>query len=414
MPSDEKPTVTPHLEPGLNDDTLGVLAAAILLFGAVLWAANFPNLEKVDFSLTYVGAKLVHDGQGSQLYNVELQRQTRDSLFHHPNPLFFEHPPFEAVILAPLSAISFRAAYTICGLINATVWLVLMVIMRPLFGWPRETLAYLPLWLLFAPLAVALYQGQSSIILLALFALAFTLEKRGRELAAGMALGLGLVKFQFVLPFMFVFLLRRKWRFLAGFVISSCILAVLSLSVLGVHGIAQYLRFVISIAENPQNQSYGSAVDMPTIHGFLYAVLGERVGHIGLNLLSILLSITLLAWVAHRWQLATSERDHDMLFGAAIASSLLAGSHMFTHDFSPLIVAMFLAAARFRELTSRWRFAEAIALVIFWSFPIYFLCVAWHCLYLMCPVLLLFVFSVVGVARDSSQYRRDQVQYVGA
>ena len=35
--------------------------------------------------------------------------------------------------------------------------------------------------------------------------------------AAGVALGLALLKFQFAVPFAVIFLLRRQWRFLGGF-----------------------------------------------------------------------------------------------------------------------------------------------------------------------------------------------------
>src|SRR5438477_2037071 len=102
---------------------MGLLAAAILLFGAVLWSARGPNVEKTDFSLTYVGARIVHEGHGARLYDMQLQKEVRDSTFAHPNPLLFEHPPFEAFVLAPLAALPFRTAYLLWGFFNAGVWL---------------------------------------------------------------------------------------------------------------------------------------------------------------------------------------------------------------------------------------------------------------------------------------------------
>src|SRR5438552_6113449 len=144
---------------GLNEATLGLLAAAILLLGAVLWSSHGPNAEKTDFSLTYVGARIIHQGLGSRLYDINFQRQVRDSLFQHPNPLFYEHPPFEALLLSPLAALPFRTAYMLWGLFNVIVWLALIFFMRPYLPRPREDLGYLALWVLFAPLAVALYQG---------------------------------------------------------------------------------------------------------------------------------------------------------------------------------------------------------------------------------------------------------------
>src|SRR6266496_5211699 len=152
---------------GLNDGALALLGAAILLFSAVWWTAHGSNVEKTDFSLTYVGAKIVHDGMGRDLYNISLQKQLRNSLYQHPVPLFFEHPPFEAVLLSPLAAHPFRTAYLLWGLANVVVWLAVIFFQRRYLPWPSDGLGYVCLWLLFVPLWVGLYQGQSSLLLLA-------------------------------------------------------------------------------------------------------------------------------------------------------------------------------------------------------------------------------------------------------
>jgi hypothetical protein len=181
-----------------------------------------------------------------------------------------------------------------------------------------------------------------------------------------------------------------------------------------VQGVVEYARFLLTIAGNPQNLSYGSAVDMPTIHGFLYAILGQRIGHKELNVASAFFSILVLIWVARRWQSVKSESSADLMFGATIAASLLAGSHMFTHDFSPLILAMFLAAAHFREGGRGYPVTMAMVLALFWAFPIYFLFVAWHCLYLLCPILLLFVYSGIRAAEYASRQWLAEIECVRA
>jgi len=400
--------------PELNEDTLAFVAVAILLSGVVLWSSHLSGVEKTDFSLTYVAARIVHRGQEPLLYDMELQKKTRDSLFIHPSPLFFEHPPLEALLLSPLAALSFRSAYAVWGLLNAAVWLSLIIFLRRYLPWPRELLAYIALWLIFAPLAVALYQGQSSIILLALFAAAFVLLKNARELSAGLALGFGLIKFQFVLPFVLVFVLLRKWRFLAGFILAASVFVALSIATVGFKGMAHYLGFLLTIAANPQNQSYGSAVDMPTIQGFLYAFLGDRIPHTGLITASLLLSVLLLVWIARQWRLATSQSSSDLLFGSAIAASLLAGSHMFTHDLSPLLFSMLLILAHFDGANAKVRVLLVFTMAVFWTFPLYFLCVAYHCLYLMCPVLVLFVFAAVQMAKTVEKNRVVEAGYLKA
>ena len=63
---------------------------------------------------------------------------------------------------------------------------------------------------------------------------------------------------------------------------------------------------------------------------------------------------------------------------------------MFTHDFSPLALAMFLAVGSLAALGRGMRTALALTLALFWMFPLYFLFVKWHCLYLMAIALLVF------------------------
>ncbi len=423
MPNSSPALPASRLILGFNEGTLGLVAAAIFLCAGVFWSARGPNVEKTDFSLTYVGARIVHQGFGARLYDITLQKQIRDSLFAHPNPLLFEHPPFEALLLAPLAALPFRTAYLIWGLFNATVWLSLIWVLRPYLPTPHEDLGYLSLWLLFAPLGVAVYQGQPSLLLLAIYALTFTSLKRENEFVAGLCLGLGLFRFQFVLPFAFIFLVRRKWRFLGGFGLTSVFVGLLSFVAVGWRGIVSYVRLLWTIGNNPQNLSYGSGVDMPTIHGFVYAMLGKSIGRSGLAITVALLSFLLLAAVAVRWQAVSEDSSQDgsrfnLMFAAAIAASLLSGSHMFTHDFSPLMLAMFLAAAGFSNSSKAGhgalRVTMKITLVLFWFFPIYFLFVAWHCLYLMCPALLLFAYSALLGAKYLGLQRQAEVECVAA
>lgn len=388
---------------GLNDSTFGLLGAAILLFGAVLWCARGPSAEKTDFSLTYVGASIVHQGLGSRLYDLDLQKQVRDSLFRHPNPLFFEHPPFEALLLSPLAALPFRTAYMLWGFLNATVWLLLIFFMRPYFALPQEDLGYIALWLLFAPLGVALFQGQSSVLLLALYAAAFVLLRRNLDLGAGTALGFGLFKFQFVLPFALILLFRRQWRFLAGFCATAFFLGTLSLLTTGWHGIVTYARFLLAIGTTPQNFSYGSGVDMPTIHGFVYAMVGGKIGHMGLSVIVLAISVALLFFIALRWKDSLGN-SNGLMFVASVAASLLSGSHMFTHDFSPLLLGMFLAWASLPGRTHRGlRAAIIFTLVVFWLPPVYFALVAFHGMYLMCPVLALFAIAAAVSAKYAGE-----------
>jgi hypothetical protein len=169
------------------------------------------------------------------------------------------------------------------------------------------------------------------------------------------------------------------------------------------------------VSNNPQNLSYGSAVDMPTIYGFVHAVFSKKIGQTELNLVVALLSLALLVFVARKWGPGAEGGRDDLMFASAIAASLLAGSHMFTHDFSPMLLALFLAGANFPPRCHYGlRSALAATMMLFWSFPIYFFLVARHCLYLMCPILLLFAIAAVLASRHTTQNASTEVQVVTA
>jgi hypothetical protein len=390
-------------------------AFAVVVLGVLLWAARGPLAEKTDFSLMYTGARMVYVGDGAKLYDLQQQKQMNASLFAHPQPLLYEHPPFEALLLAPLASLPYRTAYLCWGIFNACIWLALPLILRRYAPVPREVLGYFALWLLFAPLGVTLFQGQTSLILLAVFVLTFTQLKKGNSFNAGVWLGLGLFKFQFVVPFVLIFLLRKQWKFIKGFICSASVLAFLSLLAVGGKGIASYVHLLVQVSSGPDNVSYGSGVDMPTLLGFVYAILGRWLVS-GITVISAVLSLILVFFTARNraWTHETDD-SFDFMFAASVAVSLITGFHMFTHDFSPIILGLFLAMAHFPRAQNKWlRIILSITLALFWTPPVYFALVSWHCMYLMFPVLLIFAMSALLLARSSTEYSQGEGHQLAA
>ena len=402
-PATTESVAGPKIEIGFNENGALFFGVAVLLLGAVLWAAMGPLAEKTDFVLTYFGAYMIRKGEGPKLYDLREQERVKNFLFKHPNPLVYEHPPFEALLFAPLAGLPFRGAYLIWGVVNTVIWLVLSYVLRPHAPVPKDVFGYFALWLLFAPLGVALFQGQTSLVLLLVYTATFLSLKRGHDLKAGWWLGFGLFKFQFVLPLALIFLLRRKWKFLAGFLLSATLLGVLSLIAVGWQGMLGYVDLILKISRKPANVSYGSAVDMPTLHGFMYAVLGNTLSLGALTLVVAVISVFMILLTAWSWVRAerrNPDSAFDLMFSAALTVSLTTGLHMFTHDFSPLMLAMLLAARHFPgQGRPALRLVLATALVLLWIPPIYFALVAWHGLYLMSPILLVFAVSMLYLAQ---------------
>lgn len=388
------------------ESALALCGSAMLLLTVVVLIDQPPINERTDFSVTYVGSRIVHLGLGSKLYDLSEQQKIKKSLLPDAEPLIFEHPPFEALLLAPLGALSYKTAYLIWGVFNIAIWLSLPYLMRGYFPAPRDNLGYLFLWLLFLPLGAALFEGQSSLVMLLIYSITFVQLKSGGDFRAGAVFGLALFKFQFAIPFALILLLQKKWHFIKGFLATGSTLGVLSLLAVGWRGCLSYIQLLTGIASNPENASYGSAIGMATVGGFVSPLLGKVLGHTTASLIVAAVSIGLIVVTAWLWgdgRLADS-RKFDLMFSAAVVVSLATSLHMFTPDLSPMLLAMLLVMRYFpaRE-RGILRVVLATTLVIFWMPPFYFLLLTHHWFYLFFPVLMVFLSGIFKLARVTSK-----------
>lgn len=386
--------------------TLALFASGVLLLSVILLVDRPPLNEKTDFSVTYIGTRMVYLGLGPKLYDLSEQEKLKKQLLPDAQPLIFEHPPFEALLLSPLGSLPYKTAYLIWGLVNITLWLFQPFLLRPYFRAPKDDLGYLLLWLLFLPLGATLFEGQSSLVVLLLYSMTYIQLRRGRDLRAGVVFGLALFKFQFAIPFALIMLLRRKWRFMQGFLATAGALGMLSLLAVGWHGILTYIALLVDIAAHPENASYGSVVGMATVGGFVHPIFGKILGHGAASLIVAGVSICLILWTAWRpgkISFAAEQRASDLMFAAAVIVSLAVSLHMFTYDLSPLLLPMLLVTTHFPERRNTvLRIVLGTALLLLWMPPIFMLLLARHTVYFWFPVLMLFLIGIFRLAETGT------------
>ncbi len=253
-----------------------------------------------DFTIFYTAGKCILQGQGRQLYDLKtqftIQREFASQVEHRESPLPFNHPPFEALLFAPLAGLPYSAAYLVWAVFNIVLILGFWILLLPRLPGLHRFLPALPLLAMFAffPLTMALLQGQDSILLLFLFGLAFSALTTGRSFVAGVCLGLALFKFQLVLPFVLVLLFRRQWRAVAGFVTTACGLLLVSAAVVGWSGVLAYPGFVLKL-NRIGSQAGIYPRDMPNLRGLVAGALAGPLHLSGLPaaLLIIAFSIAL-------------------------------------------------------------------------------------------------------------------------
>jgi hypothetical protein len=84
------------------------LAAMIVLHGWMFFRLRREIVTGYpDFTIFYTAGKCILQGHGRQLYDLEIQyeiqREFASEVKHRENPLPFNHPPFEALLFAPLA-----------------------------------------------------------------------------------------------------------------------------------------------------------------------------------------------------------------------------------------------------------------------------------------------------------------------
>ena len=385
------------------------LTAALLFVVAVLLTAVLDGARRFDFSSFYTAGVIVRQGNAPRLYDLGEQARTERQLFHRENPLIYLHPPFEALGFAALARLSYVKAYVLWGAINVLLWLFFQHVLRPYTPIPRNPIRYFWLCSLFFPLWVALFQGQTSVLLLLLFSLTFVCLQRGQDFRAGVFLGLGLGKFALVLPFALICLLRSKWRVMAGFAAAACGLGVLSLMAVGPAGVRSYANLLVDTVRNPDNPAYRiiRAGAMPTVKGFLATLLAGRLSTVDISGLAAAVSAPLVLFVAWRWRQEDKGRGgNSLMFAAALVVSLMTAPYLFMSDLTLMLLAVLLVVG-----SSPWseksgqRVVLTAIMVILYCPLVYVLLLERQAIYVLAPVLGAFSLAAISLARKAELFR---------
>jgi len=263
-------------------DPTAVEVAICLGFTAFLMLSYLVTMASVtldgsfDFAPSYMAARMVRAGDAALLYDLRAQTSYQQALFHRPTPLPFLHPPFEAAALALLGWLSYRNAYLVWGVFSIGLWIALAAFMRRQFPGPRQVLRYYLVWFAFVPLWISLMQGQTSLLVLAALSLALLFLRDGRDLEAGAALAIGLVKFHFVVPFALILLLAKRWKVAAGLALAGALLVAGSSLVLGGGVTLSYVRLLLTV---PKTLAFGAfhPHDMANLAGMAHGALDRFV-----------------------------------------------------------------------------------------------------------------------------------------
>ncbi len=309
------------------------------------WGLTLPLAiaGRADFRQFYAAGAMVRSGYSRNLYEYATQKQFQDALVSpKPTALPFVSPAYHALIFAPLSALSYPAAYLVFLACNIAALIICFILLWPWMQNLRVVSPWLPfaIFLGFLPVAYALIQGQDSLLLTTLLAGAFVLLDRQQNFHAGILAGLALFKFPIVLPIALLFLIWRRWSFLLGFAATAITLAAISIALTGPGQTKLYISSLLSIAGLRPPVSdlsrYPIVLEqMANVHGFVFGICNGCAPKPWLHAITLLLSATALVWTARKgWNVTES----SALLLLAIPCSVLVGHHTYIHDLSVLLL----------------------------------------------------------------------------
>jgi hypothetical protein len=320
-------TLTKPTPAASAQEPIRINAGLIVFLGMVLLVvlAVHQHLEQqFDFGVFYYAAHMIVDDKGHDLYNLAVQHlyQLR---YHRPPDTLFRYPPIALIPILPLTILPTAVAFAVW----TAACMGFLVVSIKIFE--RETgLAFgnwpVLLGLLFVPVLDCLLHGQYSILIVLFYALAYQQLRKGHRFWGGALLGLATLKFQLVLGFVPIFLLKRKWRELAGFSASTAVLVAISLAMTGLQALHSYPNFALH-AELPVNE-------LP--HKANWQGLLSLVGQEG-SIWVALLSVATVIWAARAWT------NVDRGFCAATLAAMLVSYHITPQDLSLAIVPFFVA-----------------------------------------------------------------------
>ncbi len=328
----------------------------------------------VDFRHLYTAGYMARSGHGAQLYDYEASGAFQNQLVSKAGgglALPFNHLAYEALLFSPLSLLKYRVAYLTFVFVNLGLLAFCFHLLKPHFGDLSQLPRWLPLALPlgFLPSVFAISEGQDSIIMLTLVAIAFSLLERNREAQAGAVLALTLFKFQFSIPILILYVCWRRWRFVRGFVISAGAILALSIAIVGAAGVSAYARELVSMSTRLSaggQLRYGIHPDlMMNLRGFMYAAAHDRLSQDTVQFIVAVLSIAALVW-------ALTKRPS---FPLAVAVGVLVSYHCFTYD----AILLFIPLAALSAMESAGTVGVACAVL---AGPTIFL-YAGHRFYLM-------------------------------
>jgi hypothetical protein len=195
-----------------------------------------------------------------------------------------------------------------------------------------------------------------------------------------------------LIPIGVLFLIWKRWRFVSSLCVSSAVIAIGSVALVGPDQMRLYCTHWLSMSISPPEPTYAQPIArMVNIRGLVASALPHS--HATAQLITMVISIALLIWIAYRARSLNSTGQ----FSLAVCAGVLVSYHLFVYDLSMLVVPLMTALGLMKGQFSTQVAAAFLILLV--AVPAFLL---GHLLYLMAlpPSAFLFALSATLTRRD--------------
>jgi hypothetical protein len=292
----------------------GAILAFAALFGGIVVAACWfvwTRSYSVDFVSFWAAGRMLLEGAGPAIYDVEAHRAVEESAVGTVKLLPFPYPPPFGLMVAPFGAPPYGIAFALWVATTAALYLL-------------AAGRWMPRLLALAQPSVLVngFIGQAGFLTSALFMGGLGLIGR-RPMLGGALLGMLAIKPQLAVLLPLALAAGRHWRAFAGAALSSTVLVIAALPVVGLDGYAAFLKLASTFA------GYVAAGRWPwdelaSVYALLSYFAVPRAIAIGVHLL-IAVGAAALVWRAWR-------NDHAGKVATLAAATLLIPPYLMTYD----------------------------------------------------------------------------------
>ena len=331
----------------------GKRVIAVLIWALLLWYAQrtfVATWRGYDFTLNFWNAgHMVLQGQRHNLYNLaeqwRFQRDltgSRGVVFCYPSPV--------AVLYAPTAFFSAATGHLLWNIFSVLLFCACAYFLNRALQLQRDWFADFGLLCVCIPFYFHLVQGQIDAVLLLSFILGLWAMKRDDDVLTGVFLSLGLIKFQVMLPFLFILLLRKKWKTVGVSAIGGMVQLALMMMVSGVHSLVEYVDLLRHLNTIPDAIVHPAM--MANFRGLYFVIAHREANGVVLGLFSL----ALLVWAARTW------RDLESGYCGAMVVCFLVSYHAYPHSLILTVPALAVLAKRVAVVG--WSSAEGLVLLL--------------------------------------------------